>query len=250
MSKRFFARILGIATSVSFLLSGVVSARGGQCEGTADCGHKGDVAYERHDYESAIAFYQQQMQHSEEDRENCLVASSGKSESTCDSVTEIAYNNLALANLHAGQVAKARMWLSIAPPGARTEFNKRLVANALATHHWPSSFEGDYWSYAGSGLWSTVKVIKEGALYNVSFDGLWVTALGALGAPHTGSIQDVVPIRDGVATLHSKEEPKCTVTARFKPDRVELSDTEDCTLVFGGNVRAEGTFSRVSSLGK
>jgi hypothetical protein len=77
-----------------------------------------------------------------------------------------------------------------------------------------------------------------------------VTALGALGAPHTGSIQDVVPIRDGVAILHSKEEPKCTVTARFRPDRVELLDTEDCTLVFGGNVRAEGTFSRISSPGE
>lgn len=74
-----------------------------------------------------------------------------------------------------------------------------------------------------------------------------MTALGALGAPHTGSIEDVVSIRDGVAILHSKEEPGCTVTARFRSDRVELSDTEDCTMVFGGNVRAEGIFSRVSS---
>lgn len=138
VGKRLFVRVLGIATSISSLLSGSVLASGGQCEGTADCGRKGDVAYESHDYLLAIAFYQQQMQHSEEDRATCLGASSGVSESTCNAIPTIAYNNLALANLHAGQAAKARMWLSVAPPGARTEFNKRLVANALAARHWPS----------------------------------------------------------------------------------------------------------------
>lgn len=247
MDKRLAVRILGVATALFLVRSGDVLADNGQCEGTADCGRQGDGAYKRHDYQSAIAFYQQQMQHSEEDLENCLSTSSGASEKACDSITTIAYNNLALANLHAGQAAKAQMWLSVAPPGARTEFNKRLVAASLATRHWPSSFEGEYWSYAGSGLWSTVKVVKKEGLYDISFEGFWVTALGALGAPHTGSLQDVVPIRRGVAILRSKEEPQCTVTARFKANLVELSGTEDCNLIFGGNVHAEGVFPRVSS---
>lgn len=143
MGTQLVARIIGIAILIILLRPVAVLADSEQCEGTADCGRKGDVAYQRHDYQSAIAFYQQQTQHSEEDRENCLSKSAEDPGKACDSTATIAYNNLALANLHAGHAAKAQMWLSVAPPGARTEFNKRLVANALATRHWPSQFEGE-----------------------------------------------------------------------------------------------------------
>lgn len=217
------------------------------CADAADCSRQGEAAYKRRDFTLAVALYRKQVMHVEEDNISCDAASANASEKTCDSDKATAYNNLAMANLHNGEPVKAQLWLSVAPSSASTEFNKRLVAKALAAHHWTSSPEGQYWSNAGFGLWSEVRVIKTGDKYDIYFDGFWVPLNGLASGPHSGGLEDVVAIRDGVAVLHSQELPECSVTARFKIDQVELSENDGCQGAFGVNVHANGTFVRVSS---
>lgn len=247
MVKQSVARVLRFVVPLYFVLANGAVAYEAKCQNVADCGRQGEAAYKRQDYQAAISFYQMQMQDAEEDKMSCELASPKGSEKACDSITITAYNNLALANLHANEPVKAQMWLSIAPVSSSTRFNKRLVASAIATHRWPASPEGQYWSSVGFGLWNEVTVTKSGDLYDISFEGFWMPSRGWLSGANSGNLSDVVAIRERIAVLHSHDEPKCAVTAQFESDHVELSDTDECRRFFGANVQASGTFIRVSS---
>jgi hypothetical protein len=246
MPKQSKTLVPSIVVATCFVLSNGVCAYEANCTNTVDCALKGEAAYKNHDYQSAIAFYQVQVQDAEIDKMNYEQAPAQGAGKDCDSITIAAYNNLALANLRAGEPAKARMWLSMAPQDLRTDFNKQLVTKVLATFHWPASPVGEYWSNAGLGLWNEVDVTKAGDLYKISFEGYWFPPLGWSSGPNSGNLSDVVPIREGVAVMHSGDDSDCAVTVRFKVDHVELSETNECEGVFGADVRANGRFDRVS----
>jgi hypothetical protein len=246
MSQKARVLIPNIIAVVCVVLSSEGWAYGANCSSTVDCAQKGEAAYRKGDYHSAIAFYQVQVQDAEIDKAKCEQAPGPEARKNCDSITIPAYNNVALANLHAGEPAKARMWLSMAPHDSRTDFNKQLVAKAISTFRWPTSPIGEYWSSAGIGLWNEVDVTKSGDLFKISFDGYWFPPSGWSAGPNSGRLSDVVPIQDGVAVLHSSDDAECAVTVRFKVDRVELSETNACEGVFGADVRANGKFDRVS----
>jgi hypothetical protein len=243
---KYLPRVLFLIP-LSLAFAGGVDAYEANCRGAGDCARKGDAAYRKHEYKAAIAFYKMQMQDVEEDKADCEQASSGDAKKACGS-TIVAYNNLALASLRAGEPAKAQMWLAVAPDGAITRSNRRVVAKALASLRWPSSPEGEYWRNAGYGLWSEVTVKKtENDSYQVAFEGHWMPEGGWNVGAHSGHLSATVPIRNGVAVLRGEDDPRCVVTARFSADHLELLESDDCNGIFGVNVAANGTFTRVSA---
>ncbi len=218
------------------------------CQSASECGRMGEVAYKAGDLKRAMDLYESQRVFAEGDEMDCRDKAISSNAIACEKLIVQAYNNLALASLRSGEPVKASMWLGLAPDAPSTRFNRQLIGEALKTVQWPSSPEGEYWSHAGYGLWSSVVVRKEGGSFRITFNGFWMPRLGWKTGPNSGHAEEVVAIRNRVAVFHQEEEPACAITAHFARDKVVLSQSDACGDAFGANVQASGPFVIVSSM--
>jgi hypothetical protein len=249
---QLFLAVLGLLLFVrsSHAFDAAMSSNDTHCYSRASCNKLGRDAYQRGDYLRAAEFFANQVDMTEELRQQCSGSSAsvrtGDLRSLCkgDFPPPEPYNNAALAWLKAGEPLKAKMWLTIAPGSSITNYNKRLVDQALRNFRWPSSPEGDYWSYAGYGVWNEVTVAKDGLGYAITFDGIWFPSnYSSDGVPNVGHF-------DGLANITSdstlvRDGDGCTIEAHFKADQVELKELGGC--MFGENVQATGVYMRVST---
>lgn len=143
MSSRHF-----VAFALCVLLSPIALASA-PCQSAADCNEQGGAAYRQQRYAQAIELYEWQLRYAEQRQDEGRVDA------------ERALNNLMLANLKAGHVAKARAWMWVALQrdfdGKATQFNAGKVTQAFDYNRRPG-LAGHYARYAGMGEWATLDI--------------------------------------------------------------------------------------------
>jgi len=161
-----------------------------------------------------------------------------------------AYNNIALALMRGNEPLKARAWIALMPDDSKSVANLALLQPALAGLRAPSAASpgGDYWRYAGFGVWSSVSVRPQGDRWKITFNGYYMPAMGIYYGPNMGNFSVVAPIVAGQAVYRQNNrdtDSSCQVDLSFTPAQVHL-DTVAGDCEFGVNVQASGDFIRVS----
>lgn len=195
----------------------------------------GDKAYKAKQYEKARDSYTEQVGWSE----------------TCelpDSLIATAYNNVALTWMRQGDYLKARAWLLIDEQDAKSQFNLALIKDKIAALPQSASPVGEYWEYAGKGMWNSYVVSAAGKEYKVNFDGVWAGLAAMYYGPNLGSLEGKTAIVNGQGVLQQRdgdndEWGNCDVTLNFTPRGLTTHVTGDCG--FGHNVSAAGDYIRV-----
>ncbi|WP_413737181.1 tetratricopeptide repeat protein [Sodalis sp. RH21] len=164
--------------------------------------------------------------------------------------TATAYNNVALALIRSGEPLQARAWLSLAPDDGKSRANLALIRPVLDRLQpaLAATPMGNYWRYAGKGVWSSVSVMPEGDNWRITFAGYYMPGMGLYYGPNMGNFSVVQSLAGGQAVYLQDEQEQgsaCQVNLNFTPDRVHL-DTVAGDCGFGMNVRASGDFLRVS----
>ncbi|RRZ97203.1 tetratricopeptide repeat protein [Erwinia sp. 198] len=196
----------------------------------------GDKAYKAAQYEKARDSYTEQVGWSE----------------TCelpDSLIATAYNNVALTWIRQGDYLKAKAWLLIDEKDAKSQYNLALIKNKIASLPQPATPVGEYWEYAGRGMWNSYVVSAAGKEYKVNFDGVWAGLAAMYYGPNIGSLEGKAAIVNGRGVLRQREGGNdewgnCDVTLKFTPMALTTSVTGDCG--FGHNVSAAGHYMRVN----
>lgn len=115
------------------------------CQKVAGYAALGKSAYQRQDYAKAADIFRDQAAWSE----FCGLSAQA---------TATAYNNVALALMHAGELLKAQAYLGLAPQDSKSQHNLGPLRQRLAQRPQPAGPAGIYWQYAGRGVWSEVAV--------------------------------------------------------------------------------------------
>jgi tetratricopeptide (TPR) repeat protein len=203
------------------------------CQKVAGYAVLGKSAYQRGDYGRAADVFRDQAAWSEFCGLN-------------DQAIATAYNNVALALMHAGELLKARAYLELAPKDAKSQHNLKLLQQRLAKQPPTSGPGGVYWQYAGRGVWSEVEVKPQGERWLINYSGYYMPQMGLYYGPNMGEFAKVLPIERGKAVYRQREPQDgmaCDVVMQFTADAVDMSTKGDCG--FGFNVQAQGIFVRV-----
>ncbi|HFI5307701.1 tetratricopeptide repeat protein [Serratia liquefaciens] len=203
------------------------------CHKVASYAELGKNAYQRGDYPRAADIFRDQAAWSE----FCGLDSQA---------TATAYNNVALALIHAGELLKARAYLELAPQDSKSQHNLKLLQERLAKRTPPIGPGGVYWQYAGRGVWSEVEVKPQDGRWLISYSGYYMPQMGLYYGPNMGEFTQTLPIERGKAVYRQREPEDvmaCNVAMQFGSDGLDMHTEGDCG--FGFNVRAEGHFVRV-----
>ncbi|WP_338576821.1 tetratricopeptide repeat protein [Erwinia sp. E_sp_B04_9] len=196
----------------------------------------GDRAYKAKQYDKARDSYIEQVGWSE----TCQLP---------DSVIATAYNNVALTLIRQGQYSKARAWLMIQEQDAKSQYNLNLIKEKLAALPAPAGPEGEYWQYAGRGMWNSYVIKKAGKKYTLNFDGVYAGLMAMYYGPNIGSLQGDVAIADNQGVFHqgsetsAESESQCDISLTFTSESLTTRVGGDCG--FGHNVSAQGEYRRV-----
>ncbi|HCT7986509.1 TPA: tetratricopeptide repeat protein [Serratia liquefaciens] len=203
------------------------------CLKVASYAELGKNAYQRGDYPRAADIFRDQAAWSE----FCGLDSQA---------TATAYNNVALALIHAGELLKARAYLELAPQDSKSQHNLKLLQERLAKRTPPIGPGGVYWQYAGRGVWSEVEVKPQDGRWLIVYSGYYMPQMGLYYGPNMGEFTQTLPIEHGKAVYRQREPEDvmaCDVAMQFGSDGLDMHTQGDCG--FGFNVRAEGHFIRV-----
>ena len=235
--------------ALAALAGAATAADAPSCGSTTQCNALGGKAYRAKDYARAAALYEQQVGWAEQESSDCESEQEDHPKLMCTGVGAEAYNNAALAWLRAGEPLKAKAWLGLAPAAPSTTYNKGLTEAALASFKMPASPVGEYWQYAGFGLWNTVIVTPKGKKFEVKFSGFYFYRNGLRFGPNMGDISARVSIVDRHGVMRGNSDwPTCKMDMKFSDDGLDLDGGGDGTgeCGFGAGVRADGHFDRVS----
>ncbi|AYO39585.1 tetratricopeptide repeat protein [Serratia sp. P2ACOL2] len=203
------------------------------CHKVASYAELGKNAYQRGDYPRAADIFRDQAAWSE----FCGLDSQA---------TATAYNNVALALIHAGKLLKARAYLELAPQDSKSQHNLKLLQERLAKRTPSIGPGGVYWQYAGRGVWSEVEVKPQDGRWLIVYSGYYMPQMGLYYGPNMGEFTQTLPIEHGKAVYRQREPEDvmaCDVAMQFGSDGLDMHTEGDCG--FGFNVRAEGHFVRV-----
>ena len=203
------------------------------CHKVASSAELGKNAYQRGDYPRAADIFRDQAAWSE----FCGLDSQA---------TATAYNNVALALIHAGELLKARAYLALAPQDSKSRHNLKLLQERLAKRAPLTGPGGVYWQYAGRGVWNEVEVKPQDGRWLISYSGYYMPQMGLYYGPNMGEFTQTLPIEHGKAVYRQREPEDvmaCDVAMQFGSDGLDMHTEGDCG--FGFNVRAEGHFIRV-----
>ncbi len=203
------------------------------CHKVASYAELGKNAYQRGDYPRAADIFRDQAAWSE----FCGLDSQA---------TATAYNNVALALIHAGELLKARAYLELAPQDSKSQHNLKLLQERLAKRTPSIGPGGVYWQYAGRGVWSEVEIKPQDGRWLIVYSGYYMPQMGLYYGPNMGEFTQTLPIEHGKAVYRQREPEDvmaCDVAMQFGSDGLDMHTEGDCG--FGFNVRAEGHFIRV-----
>ena len=203
------------------------------CHKVASYAELGKNAYQRGDYPRAADIFRDQAAWSE----FCGLDSQA---------TATAYNNVALALIHAGELLKARAYLALAPQDSKSRHNLKLLQERLAKRAPLTGPGGVYWQYAGRGVWNEVEVKPQDGRWLISYSGYYMPQMGLYYGPNMGEFTQTLPIEHDKAVYRQREPEDvmaCDVAMQFGSDGLDMHTEGDCG--FGFNVRAEGHFIRV-----
>ncbi|AKE09003.1 tetratricopeptide repeat protein [Serratia liquefaciens] len=203
------------------------------CHKVASYAELGKNAYQRGDYPRAADIFRDQAAWSE----FCGLDSQA---------TATAYNNVALALIHAGELLKARAYLALAPQDSKSRHNLKLLQERLAKRAPLTGPGGVYWQYAGRGVWNEVEVKPQDGRWLISYSGYYMPQMGLYYGPNMGEFTQTLPIEHDKAVYRQREPEDvmaCDVAMQFGSDGLDMHTEGDCG--FGFNVRAEGHFVRV-----
>ncbi len=166
---------------------------------------------------------------------------------------QTAYNNIALMLIRNDEPLQARAWLNLAPDNDKSRYNLTLLQPILTrlTPALASTPMGQYWRYAGQGVWSSVSVMPaDNDQWKITFNGYYMPGMGMFYGPNIGqftTIQSIDNNKSIYAPLADStiSDAPCQVDMLFEADRLHLTQgSGDCG--FGMNVAASGEFLRVS----
>ena len=218
------------------------------CATYASCDHDGNDAMRHGRVEDAIKLFERQVALAEiADIEQ---QQAGKPHHPYELAVP-AYNNLASACLKKHDYLQARSWALVAlrwdKDNSAAHVNIAVINRALRRPKWPNSPTGEYIQYAGRATWQSIVVEPSSpGTVHFCFSGLW-WGLGE-GPAGLGDLRGTIYLSENRAKYVSSEFGQCVISMRFFPDRVELKQTgSDSECGFGHNVRADGTFQRIST---
>ncbi|WP_447748210.1 hypothetical protein [Pseudomonas nicosulfuronedens] len=214
----------------------------------ADCSEEGGKSYARKSYQDAIDKYLWQLRYAEQ----------SKGEGSQDQ--ELALNNLMIANLKAGNAAKARLWMEVALQkgfhGAATKFNIKKVSQMFNGASM-AGLLGRYERYAGMGEWETLEIE-----HNISGVEMAVFSMVNIGDP--ASLLKYGPVAVGNLSVRLKgggsyfyavstdveKGCKLEMLREGLDIRVIESSSSECHGYGGFNVFAAGAWRKVSQIVK
>lgn len=161
-----------------------------------------------------------------------------------------AYNNVALTWIRQGEYRKAQAWLEIMPEDKKSVYNMSRIQDKLQALPKPTSPAGEYWQYAGRGIWEVLTLKPEGKeTYLADWAGYYFGIMGMYYGPNLGEFTETVSIKGGKGTIRIHEEgiSECKISLDLSPDAESLTlstdDSSNCG--FGHNVSADGKYLRV-----
>lgn len=167
---------------------------------------------------------------------------------------EIAVNNAALAALRAGDCPRARAWLEAADPAHKaTAANRRQLDARCAGQLDGLQHTGEFWQYAGHGVWNTVSIRPTGD-ETLRLDAFWMRIgrgpLNEWGPAAFGNLEQVYLHVDGQRARGEFEgidpEAGCEVRVTWAPGGLDIEHTalDECRLG-GAGADLHGRYWRV-----
>ncbi len=136
--------------SILILFSFFVSAASAQenCNSIITCQNIGKKQYDEGNYQEAIKYFGAQVDYAYKDKKH----------------QHIAYNNLSIAHLKAGNIFEALAWAKVAieidPSNSSASFNKKKISKQIPIISWPPN-SATFGEYAGADQWNTLKLKVE-----------------------------------------------------------------------------------------
>jgi tetratricopeptide (TPR) repeat protein len=216
------------------------------CRSTKACNEIGTAAYKKAQYPQAIAMFEKQIDYAE--------VTDGEQDD------RLAYNNAALAWWKSGHCLAALQYVRLAkgdnPPDTATLVNETNIKGACKGELMRDEIAGEYWQYAGAGLWNTLvlkpvakgkyqlKLLAQAASIQPLSDNDGALNVGSLTA--TGTFKGKT--FQGVYAPYDDASEQCTFSAKRGADfslDVLADEREECA--FGGlNIGAGGLYFAVN----
>lgn len=214
------------------------------CAKISDYAKKGEQFYQAKNYPKAREAFEEQAAWLEQcewpkDKPN-------------DALIATAYNNVALTWIRQGEYRKAQAWLQIMPEDKKSVYNLSRIQDKLQALPKPTSAAGEYWQYAGRGIWEVLelKAEEKAGNYLADWTGYYFGIMGLYYGPNLGDFGAKVAINAGKGTILLREEGlyECRIALTLAPDQQSLTlNTDDPTNCgFGHNVSADGKYLRVN----
>lgn len=206
------------------------------CQKITDYASQGEREYQAKNYNNALKAFEEQVSWSEQ----------------CDlpeSALATAYNNVAMTLIHMGAYHRAQAWLTLAPQDTKSRYNLEQIKDKLAASPFPDTPQGEWWQYAGRGIWERIRVTSadEGHI-GVDFEGYTFGLMGVYSGPNMGqfSVKNV-PLQENNATVSLREDDDvdCDIHLHFAPQQLTVTTDRPEQCGFGHNVSADGTWIRV-----
>lgn len=167
-----------------------------------------------------------------------------------DALQATAYNNVALTYIREGEYRKAQAWLSILPDDKKSKYNLSRIQDKLDALPKPTSPAGEYWQYAGRGIFETL-ILKpqDNETYQADWEGAYFGLMGLYSGPNIGGFSEKVTLKAGKGAIVIKDfGMQCTISMVLSADghtlNAKTDNAENCG--FGHNVSADGTYLRVN----
>lgn len=161
-----------------------------------------------------------------------------------------AYNNVALTWIREGEYRKAQAWLSISPDNKKSAYNLALIKDKLDALPKPTSPAGEYWQYAGRGIFQTFVLKPQGGdNWQADWEGAYFGLMAMYSGPNSGEFSEKVTLKEGKGAIVIKDfDRQCTISLAISPDgrKLEAKTDNNDNCGFGYNVSASGTYLRVN----
>lgn len=238
---------------LAFALAAMPAAEAATCSSAAQCNRLGSAAYQAARSAEAALLFDRQIDYAE----TAMREAEDPEAEPLLRARDLALNNAALARLQAGECGKAKAYLSLARGKARaTEANLRRIGKECVDQVESGEADplvGDYWQYAGHGLWNRVSLRPTGD-ETLLLDAFWQRIsrgpLDLYGIAAMGELQEVAVFTDngrGTGRFDGLDGSACSLALHLDEEAMEVTvqGEPECQTGGAGAVLG-GRFLRVS----